>query len=53
MYSNCTTLLSERVNVAKPVLSATPAGGSTGGQTPVQPEATVHSSVAGVSPEST
>jgi hypothetical protein len=47
------TLLSDRVKVANPALSATPAGGNTGGQTPVQPEATVHSNVAGVSPDKT
>jgi len=53
MYSSCVAPLSERVNTAKPVLSATPAGGAIGGQTPVQPDTTVHSKVAGVSPEST
>jgi hypothetical protein len=44
--------LSERTNVAKPVLSATPAGGVTGGHTLVQLDATVHSKVVGESPES-
>jgi hypothetical protein len=44
--------LSGRTNVAKPVLSATPTGGVTGGHTLVQLDATVHSRDAGESPES-
>jgi hypothetical protein len=37
----------------KPVLSATPVGGDTGGQTPVQPELTVHAIELTVSSERT
>lgn len=41
------------MNAVNPVLSATPLGGDTGGQTPVQPELTVQASEVTVSSEST
>src|ERR1700722_12556293 len=54
LYASCIIPpRSARANAVKPVLSATPFGGATGGQTPVQPELTVHAIEPTVSSERT